>query len=169
MNRRTSQWSEQRRAHAFRDGQRPGPPLSLTFVVMRSKRVYEIDGAAFSTLEEFYDEISRVLIPDADWGHNLDAFNDILRGGFGTPDGGFILSWKNSDLSRKQLGYPETVRQLELRLQRCHPTNRASVASDLEHAKRHSGSTVFDWLVDIVQVHGSGGEESEDGVELELK
>jgi hypothetical protein len=27
------------------------------------QRTYEIDGARFSTLEEFYDEISRVLIP----------------------------------------------------------------------------------------------------------
>ena len=48
--------------------------------------LYEIDGKNFSTLEEFYDEISRVLIPGAQWGRNLDAFNDILRGGFGTPD-----------------------------------------------------------------------------------
>ena len=48
-----------------------------------SRRVYEIDGSHYSTLEEFYDEISRVLVSDADWGHNLAAFNDILRGGFG--------------------------------------------------------------------------------------
>jgi len=40
---------------------------------MRNKQVYEIDGVSFSTLEEFYDEVSRALIPDADWGHNLDA------------------------------------------------------------------------------------------------
>ena len=36
-----------------------------------------------------------------DWGHNLDAFNDILRGGLWyTQRGGFILKWKNSELSR---------------------------------------------------------------------
>lgn len=46
---------------------------------------YEIDGSRFSTLEEFFDEISQVLIPGVFWGHNLDGFNDILRGGFGTP------------------------------------------------------------------------------------
>ena len=43
------------------------------------KPAYEIDGSRFSTLEGFYDEISRVLIPGADWGHNLDAFNDCMR------------------------------------------------------------------------------------------
>jgi len=54
------------------------------------KRRYSIDGRTFSTLEEFYGEVSRVLIPGESWGRNLDAFNDILRGGFGTPDEGSI-------------------------------------------------------------------------------
>ena len=56
--------------------------------MQQSKLVYEIDGLEFHTLEEFYDVVSRVLIPNAYWGRNLDAFNDILRGGFGTPEGG---------------------------------------------------------------------------------
>jgi hypothetical protein len=32
---------------------------------MPNKRVYEID--AFSTLEEFYDEVNRKVIPNASW------------------------------------------------------------------------------------------------------
>jgi RNAse (barnase) inhibitor barstar len=136
---------------------------------MQSKQIYEIDGAAFSTLEGFYEEVSRKVIPNAAWGHNLDAFNDILRGGFGTPDGGFVFRWKNSDLSRQRLSYSETVRQLELRLQRCHPTNRVSVATKLDRAKKATGPTVFDWVVEIIQVHCSRGDEAVDGVELELK
>jgi hypothetical protein len=44
--------------------------------------VYEIEGRRFHTLEEFFDEISAVLIPGSEWGRNLDAFNDILRGRF---------------------------------------------------------------------------------------
>lgn len=65
---------------------------------------FEIDGNEFSTLDEFYDVISGVLIPGRSWGRNLDAFNDILRGGFGTPDGGFVLVWRNSEVSRTRLG-----------------------------------------------------------------
>ena len=44
-----------------------------------------INGDNFSDLESFYDEIDRVLTKDLDWEtvHNLDAFNDLLRGGFG--------------------------------------------------------------------------------------
>jgi hypothetical protein len=133
-----------------------------------AKPVYEIDGRDFSTLEEFYDVISHVLIPGAAWGHGLDSFNDILRGGFGTPEGGFILRWKNTQLSRSRLGYPETVRQLERRLARCHPANRQSVSDDLQRARSHVGATVFDWLEGIIRGHGPGGCEAEDGVELIL-
>jgi hypothetical protein len=129
---------------------------------------YEIDGTRFSTLEEFFEEICRVLIPDAIWGHNLDAFNDILRSSFGTPEEGFSLVRKNSALSRQRLGYPETVRQLELRLARGHPYNRESVAKDLQLALKNEGPTVFDWLIQIIRLHGPGGDEEDDHVELIL-
>lgn len=135
---------------------------------MSEKNTYEIDGTRFSTLEEFYDEIGRVLIPGAYWGRNLDAFNDILRGGFGTPDKGFVIVWKNSDESRKILGYPETVRQLTFRLKCCHRRNRNQVRKDLERAKSGTGPTVFDWLVNIIQDHGPGGSQQQDGAELVL-
>lgn len=134
-----------------------------------SKTIYKIDGARFSTLEEFFDEVSRVLIPGAFWGKNLDAFNDIFRGGFGTPDGSFILRWENSNLSRQCLGYAETVRQLEHRLQRCHPSNRERVSQDLANAKQGNGPTVFEWLVETIRAHGIGGDEHTDGVELLLE
>jgi len=71
---------------------------------MEPQKSYEIDGSRFSTLEGFFDEVSDVLIPGMWWGRNLDAFNDILRGGFGTPEGGFVLRWKRSTLSRQRLG-----------------------------------------------------------------
>jgi RNAse (barnase) inhibitor barstar len=130
---------------------------------------YTIDGNAFSTLEGFFEEISRVVIPGARWGHNLDAFNDILRGGFGTPAEGFELVWKDHAVSQGRLGYAETARQLEKRLTRCHPTNREHVAQDLAAAKSGSGSTVFDWLVDLIRDHGPGGEQDEDHVVLWLR
>ena len=136
---------------------------------MPPKPTYEIDGSRFSTLEGFYEEITRVLItPGQFWGHNLDAFNDILQGGFGTPDGGFVLRWVNSDLSRQRLAYPETVRQLERRLQRCHPESVSHVRQKLEEAKREEGLTVYDWLTEIIARHTSGGDNEEDGVELVL-
>ena len=134
-----------------------------------AKVVYEIDGRDFSTLQEFYEVISRVLIPGLPILGNLDSFNDILRGGFGTPEGGFVLRWTNSDVSRERLGYPETVRQLERRLISCHPLNRQRVSEDLQRAKDSVGPTVFDWLVEIIQFHSASGAEDADGVELVLE
>ena len=136
---------------------------------MSTNQVYEIDGNNFETLEGFYDEISKVLIPSAKWGKNLNAFNDILSGGFGTPETGFILKWLNSAKSKEDLGFSETVRQLEMRLEKCHPSNISYVQGELEAAQNRQGSTVFDWLVEIIQLHGEGGEESEDNVQLVLE
>jgi RNAse (barnase) inhibitor barstar len=133
-----------------------------------SKIIYEIDSREFTTLEEFYNIVSHRLIPGAEWGRNLDAFNDVLRGGFGTPESGFVLRWVNSALSRDRLGYAETVRQLEHRLSHCHPANHAAITADLQHARQGIGPTVFDWLVEIIEVHSAGGAEQEDGVELIL-
>ena len=131
--------------------------------------VLEIDGARFNDLEGFWDEVSRQLIPGAEWGRNLDAFNDILRGGFGTPEGGFVLRWTNSERSRVALGYEVTVRWLERKVERCHPDNVPSVRSDLEAARAGHGPTLFDLLVEIIHVHGVGGDEAEDRVELRLE
>jgi RNAse (barnase) inhibitor barstar len=68
-----------------------------------SKPVFVVDGTAFSDLDGFARQFSTYL-KDHVWNGNLDAFNDILRGGFGTPEGGFVLRWLASDQSRHDLG-----------------------------------------------------------------
>ncbi|HEY1548694.1 MAG TPA: barstar family protein [Kofleriaceae bacterium] len=129
---------------------------------MPAKPVFELDGTRVDSLDGFYDEVTATL-GLSPWGRNLDAFNDILRGGFGTPDGGFVLRWTNSARSRDTLGYAATVQMIESKLLRCHPTNVASVQADLEAARRGEGQTVFEILVEIIRRHGP-----DDGIELEL-
>src|SRR5262249_840625 len=94
------------------------------------KPTFEIDGLEFSTLEGFFHNVGSRIGTTA-WGQNLDAFNDVLRGGFGTPEQGFVLHWKNHDISKQRLGYEETARQLRKMLERCHPDNAASVETVL--------------------------------------
>lgn len=130
--------------------------------------VLTLDGAAFSDLEGFYDEVSKQLIPGHRWGRNLDAFNDILRGGFGTPEGGFQLRWVNSALSKERLGWDETIRFIERKITTCHPDNVPHVEADLAVARRHEGETLFELIVDIILRHGSGGSEAGDNVRLIL-
>ena len=61
-----------------------------------------IDANEFNDLGGF--AVSEVVLRGQHcWNGNLDAFNDILRGGFGTPEPGFILVWRNHEKSRRDL------------------------------------------------------------------
>ena len=128
-----------------------------------SKRVYVIDGAKFSSFEEFARYFSEVFLENYQWHGDLNAFNDVLRGGFGTPLGGYIIRWENSELSRQNLGYAETVRWLEKRSSDNH-----FIQQQLQQAKAGRGETLFDTIIEIIRVHSVGGQEAEDEVELEL-
>lgn len=108
--------------------------------------VLTIDGSRFVDYEGFQREFSE-LLDDHRWHGNLDALNDILRGGFGTPDGNFVLRWINSDRSRETLGADEAIRCFGQGL---------------------GNSTLFESIVDIIVLHGPGGSEEEDGARLEL-
>ena len=75
-----------------------------------NKRTITINGDNFSDLETFFDEIDRVLTKDLDWktGHNMNAFNDLLCGGFGVYEyeEPIKLVWTNFSASSKYLGHP---------------------------------------------------------------
>jgi RNAse (barnase) inhibitor barstar len=130
--------------------------------------VLVIDGATFDDFEGFQREFS-ALLDDYTWHGNLDAFNDILRGGFGTPETAWVLRWLRSDLSRSALGYEATVERLEALLTTCHPSHVDAVRARIDMARRRQGPTLFDEIVEIIRVHGAGGLEAEDGVVLELR
>jgi hypothetical protein len=137
--------------------------------IMSAKKIVRIDGFRFNTLEEFFDHFAEKALDSLVWGKNLDAFNDVLRGGFGTPEDGFVIEWQSHERSKECLGFEETIQQLQLRLLRCHPLNVAHVTEQLMAARRRQGSTVFDWLVEIIQTHCPGGAEASDGIELVLR
>ena len=53
-------------------------------------RTYIIDGNKFSNIEGFFDEIDLIMTKGISFktGHNLNAFRDILYGGFGCHEPG---------------------------------------------------------------------------------
>jgi RNAse (barnase) inhibitor barstar len=71
---------------------------------MMEKPTYRIDGAAFSDLAGFYDEVGEQLLGGDAWGCSLDAFDDILRGNVGRLPSEFRLIWEHAGLSHQQLG-----------------------------------------------------------------
>jgi RNAse (barnase) inhibitor barstar len=71
---------------------------------MTERPTYRIDGAAFSDLAGFYDEIGEQLLAGAPWGRSLEALDDVLRGEVGPLPREFRLVWEHADLSRRHLG-----------------------------------------------------------------
>ncbi len=90
-----------------------------------------IDGMKFSDIKEFYAEMERLLTKDLAWqtGRNMDAFHDLLRGGFGVYEygQGVDFVWIHAAKSREDFGYEATVLYWEDILKKCHPSNRLQV------------------------------------------
>lgn len=77
-----------------------------------------IDGNSFNDLEGFYKEIEKKFTRDLSFsvGHNLDALNDILRGGFGVHNYGEPISikWIHFAKSKADLGAGAISKILEI-------------------------------------------------------
>lgn len=77
-----------------------------------------IDGNNFSNLEGFYNEIDKLLTNNLDFktGHNFDAFNDLLRGGFGVHETNepITIKWLNYNKSKNDLGFETILTLIEI-------------------------------------------------------
>jgi RNAse (barnase) inhibitor barstar len=89
-------------------------------------KIFILDGNNFNDINGFYDEIDKLLTKDLTWktGHNLDAFNDLLRGGFNVFEFGepITIRWINYNKSKKDLGDDLILKLLEIMLH-CDDTN----------------------------------------------
>ncbi|MCW1407685.1 barstar family protein [Rhizobium johnstonii] len=121
---------------------------------MEEKKKFHIDGKKIRDLDSFFRELARQLFPDIpDWNYNFDGLDDMLGGGFGTPENGCVLFWDNHQLSRARLGHEETARVLEKRLKRSHSSARNEIMKQIRMAKRREGPTIFDDIVEIFERH----------------
>lgn len=74
---------------------------------MSNNIVITIDGNNMANKDKFYDEVHvKIANNMKGFGRNLDAFNDVLRGGFGAFEYGeeIILKWKNLNKAKANLG-----------------------------------------------------------------
>ncbi|RMI30630.1 barstar family protein [Nocardia stercoris] len=124
--------------------------------VTRKPPVLVIDGDRFDDYEGFTREFSS-LLDDHRWHGNLDAFSDILSGGFGTPEEGFTLRWDHSDRSRRVLGHRAQADLLRAALPHVHPDNARGFRARIAHAEHGRGPTLFDTITEIIREHRPGG------------
>lgn len=101
--------------------QRRSPLSEKAAAAADGRYAYVLDGALFSDLEGFYAEIERLMTDGkVRTGHNLDAFHDVLRGGFGRHSYGepIELLWKNFGESRETLGTEKLLQLMSVMLDR---------------------------------------------------
>ena len=121
------------------------------------RKKFIIDGSKIKDLDSFYTEAGKVLCPNFKWGRNLNAFDDILRGGFESfeYEEPIDLVWKDAEISKKVLGYQETVRQLRRWLIRSYINFNFSAIKEIKkkirQAKQGLGPTIYDWIIEIIQ------------------
>jgi RNAse (barnase) inhibitor barstar len=121
------------------------------------KQTIIINGDNFSDLESFYDEIDRVFTKDLGWdtGHNLDAFNDLLRGGFGVYEyeEPIILIWKNISKSKTDLGLESTKKWYERKITESKVENQQFFKDKLKELNESNGQTLLDTIFEIISEH----------------
>ena len=83
-------------------------------------KTFILDGNNFTDMEGFYNEIDKMLTKNLQWktSHNLNAFNDLLRGGFGVHEYNeqITIRWINFDKSKESLGGEMVLILLEIML-----------------------------------------------------
>lgn len=114
---------------------------------------YVLDGSRIWTTQEFFDAVGEAVGgPGTYFGANLDAFNDCLSGGFGTPeDRSFYFVLDDSSSVRERLGVAATVEWLREKLVDGNPNNSNYFLLEIDELERGTGRTLFDILLEIFE------------------
>jgi len=119
----------------------------------------QITGSNIHDIASFYREINRVFMHNENWqiGESLDAFDDLLYGGFGTLNNNATVKvlWTNIALSRKALGYETTKAYYLTKLQPGSPFNKQHFTAKLKELEAGVGETYFDIVVEILSEHSN--------------
>ena len=122
-----------------------------------TKLELEINGDNFQDIEGFYEELNHLLMKDENWKleASLDAFNDLLYGGFGAIKDYDELEiiWLNSEKSKEDLGFETTKSYYRHKLE--HPEIYSSkfAQEKLEELESGKGQTYFEILLEIISEH----------------
>lgn len=118
-----------------------------------------LNGAHVHDIPSFYAEVNAVFMADESWqlGQSLDAFNDLLYGGFGALCGNepVTLVWLHAEHSRTALGLDATRRYYQDKLAQPECFNSAHFQRQLDALENGSGQTYFDILLELIAEHSN--------------
>ncbi len=116
-----------------------------------------IEGDAIHDIASFYEEINRVFMSEEDWklGNSLDAFDDLLYGGYGIAKNAAELQliWRNFEKSRQALGYAATQTYYQQKLEPGSPFNKDLFQNKLRELESGNGQTYFEIVLSIIADH----------------
>ena len=116
-----------------------------------------INGQNIHDIPSFYVEVNRVFMQNESWklGESLDAFDDLLYGGFGTINSNEAveLVWTNCTLSKTALGFETTKAYYQTKLEPGSPFNKKHFTDKLAELEAGKGQTYFDIVIEIIASH----------------
>ncbi|MGS2739444.1 barstar family protein [Sinomicrobium sp. M5D2P17] len=125
---------------------------------MTSRKIV-IQGENIHDIASFYNEINRVFMSGEDWeiGQSLDAFNDLLYGGFGIipSDEPVVLVWTNLEKNREELGREATTAWYMDKLKNPSKFQVKWVQERLVALEDGTGQTFFDMVMEIISEHSN--------------
>ena len=117
------------------------------------KKEYSIDGNNISNFKEFVQEFNKKVFKSDHWHGNIDTLDDMLDGGYGTPDESedFTIFWENASKSREDLDANEylmwKMKGADMRYA------DESFKKEIELAQSGLGMTMFMLLVNTIVNH----------------
>lgn len=118
-----------------------------------------IDGNQIHDIKSLYEEINLKFMQGEDWqlGESLDAFDDLLYGGFGAIKGDepINLVWKNFENNREVLGFDLTLNFYENKLKQPQIFNKKIIEDKIQKLKNTGRDTYFDIILEIIASHSN--------------
>ena len=128
-------------------------------ILLLSKMIKTLimEGASITGIYSFYAEINRVFMTNEEWkiGQSLDAFNDLLYGGFGEVPAGapLRLIWRNIEVAERSLGKDATSEFYFAKLNNPTVYNAAFAKEKLDELERGEGQTFYQIVREIIADH----------------
>ncbi len=120
-------------------------------------KTFTIHGENFSNISGFYGEVNRIFMQGETWqlGESLDAFDDLLYGGFGAlaDEKEIRLVWRGFEKSKVDLGLQATKDLYLQKLRQPQVYNAAWARQKLDGLEAGTEKTYFEILLEIIAQH----------------
>lgn len=120
-------------------------------------KTFTIHGENFSDISGFYGEVNRIFMQGETWqlGESLDAFDDLLYGGFGAlaNEKEIWLVWRGFEKSKVDLGLQATKDFYLQKLRQPQVYNAEWARQKLAGLEAGTEKTYFEILLEIIAQH----------------